>query len=425
MKLIRKTVSRLSLILSAVLLIWAVFFYFAMINEVNDEIDDSLEDYARELIVSRLSGDPMPIEMSHTNNQYYLSPVSREYAAHTPHINYLDSMIYIPSKREKEPARIMTLIYKDAEEQYYELSVYTPTIEKQDLIAAILFWVVFLYISLLIIIVGVSVWVYEHNNRPLYRLLKWLDAYQVGAINNPVLDIETDISEFRRLNEAALRHVSRSEEVYLQQKEFVGNVSHELQTPVAVSLSRLEALMQDESFSEVQLNELAKTYQSLNYLKRLNQTLLLLYRVDSYQFVERSSILVNSLVADMLDDYQEIYASSGLSVDLQSKGELRLEMNEVLCSVLISNLLKNSFVHNHEGGIVSILITPERLLVSNTGSAIPLDGKIVFDRFYKGEERREGSVGLGLALVRSICEQQGLSIRYYWEDGLHHFELTK
>ncbi|MDO4692438.1 MAG: HAMP domain-containing sensor histidine kinase [Porphyromonadaceae bacterium] len=423
MKLIHHTVSRLAVSLSIVLALWAVFFYFAMINEVTDEIDDSLEDYAELLIVHALSGEELPSEHTNSNNQYYLSPISAEEAHRKPHITYADSMVYIPLKRETEPARIMTIIYKDGMEQYYELVVFTPTIEKQDLMGAILFWVVSLYLSLLVVVMVVSTLIYERNNKPLYRLLKWMDQYRVGQSNVP-LDTETDIVEFQKLNEAALRQVKRSEEVFEEQKQFIGNASHEIQTPVAVSMNRIETLMQDETLTEYQLSELAKTYQTLEFLSKLNKSLLLIYRIDNHQFADRQPIDLNALLYRSLEDYKEVYDHLDLSVYIQDFGTLRLVMNDVLASILINNLLKNSFVHNVPQGKIFIEITNQSLTIRNTAEAGALDPDAIFERFYQGYKKK-GSVGLGLALVKSVCDMEQLSIHYYWRDNLHCFEIRK
>ncbi|KGN85538.1 sensor histidine kinase KdpD [Porphyromonas sp. COT-290 OH860] len=423
MKLIHHTISRLSVALSIVLALWAVFFYFAMINEVTDEIDDSLEDYAELLIVHALSGEQLPSEHTNSNNQYYLSPISTEEAYRKPHITYADSMVYIPLKRETEPARIMTIIYKDGAEQYYELAVFTPTIEKQDLMGAILFWVVFLYLSLLVVVMVVTTIIYERNNKPLYRLLKWLDQYQVGQSNVP-LDTDTDIVEFQKLNDAALRQVKRSEEVFEEQKQFIGNASHEIQTPVAVSMNRIETLMQDETLTEEQLSELAKTHQTLEYLSKLNKSLLLLFRIDNHQFVERQPIELNALLYRSLEDYKEVYDHLHISVSVQDRGTLNLVINDVLASILINNLLKNSFVHNVPHGAIHIEITPQSLTIRNSSESEALDPQVVFERFYQGYKKK-GSIGLGLALVKSVCDMEQLSIRYYWQDNLHCFEIQK
>lgn len=93
--------------------------------------------------------------------------------------------------------------------------------------------------------------------RPLYVLLHWLDKYRIGKVNEP-LQNNTRVSEFRKLNEAAVRYAERSEQMFEQQKQFIGNASHEMQTPLAICRNRLEMLMEDENLSESQLEELMK-----------------------------------------------------------------------------------------------------------------------------------------------------------------------
>ena len=62
-------------------------------------------------------------------------------------------MVYIVEKDETEPARILTTIFKDNENRFYELTVSIPSIEKEDLTAAIRDWMIFLYIALLLVII--------------------------------------------------------------------------------------------------------------------------------------------------------------------------------------------------------------------------------------------------------------------------------
>ena len=132
MKLIYRIVIRISLLLILVLGVWAVFFYMAMMDEVNDEVDDSLEDYSEVIIIRTLAGEELPSQNTGSNNQYYLREVTEEYADSREDITYKDSMVYIVEKDETEPARILTTIFKDDENRFYELTVSTPSIEKED-----------------------------------------------------------------------------------------------------------------------------------------------------------------------------------------------------------------------------------------------------------------------------------------------------
>jgi signal transduction histidine kinase len=119
-----------------------------------------------------------------------------------------------------------------------------------------------LFTSLLIAILLINIWVFHRSMKPFYRLLKWMDNFRLGTKNLP-LDNPTNVTEFRKLNEAVTRYATHSEEVFEQQKQFIGNASHELQTPLAVCRNRLEMLMEDETLNEQQMGEIVKTYLTL------------------------------------------------------------------------------------------------------------------------------------------------------------------
>lgn len=423
MRLIYKIIKHLSIALCVILTLWAVFFYFAILEEMNDELDDSLEDYSEYIMIRALGGDSLASESSNTNNQFYLREVSTQYAAHKPHVSYTDSMVYIPQKMETESARILTTIYRDAQGRYFELVVLTPTIEKADLQEAILYWVIFLYISLLCVILVVNIWVYKRSFRPLNKLLNWMNNYQLGSQNQP-LDNYTDVLEFQQLNDTVLNSLHKAQKALEEQKLFIGNASHEVQTPLAVCRSRIENLMESDSLTEDQCIELDKIYQTLVYITKLNQTLLLLAKIDNQQFLDKKNIEVNSLIKKIADDYREVYSYKNIRIEVDQTGEFSIFMSESLLSILLNNLLKNTCTHNVEGGLVEVLISNKDIIFRNTGQPIALDTSQIFERFFKGSQSND-STGLGLSLVKSICDLGQLGISYSFENGLHCFRIEK
>lgn len=422
MKLFHLVLWRISLALIVVLTVWAGFFYMAVVEEVNDEVDDTLEDYSEGLIIRALSGEDMPTASNGSNNQYYLYEVSESYAASHPQITYRDEMVFITEKSETEPARVLITIFRTEDERYMELVVYTPTIEKLDLLRAILGWIIFLYVLLLLIILSINIWVFRKNMKPLYVLLKWLDSSQLGKKNEP-LENTTKITEFRKLNVATMAFAERGEKLFEQQKTFIGNASHEMQTPLAICRNRLEMLMEDETLTEHQLNELIKTHQTLENLTRMNRSLLLLCKIENGQFADTRSVCLNDILTHYLDDYKEVYAYRNITVTVTTDSSFCVEMNDSLVSVLVTNLLKNSFVHNIDGGFIYIKITANTFEISNTGEK-PLDRERIFERFYQGQ-KKEGSTGLGLALVDSICKANHLKIDYTYVENRHIFTISK
>jgi len=423
MKLFCRVLINLLIGIFVILLGWAVVFYMGIMEEINDEVDDSLEDYTELIITRSLAGKQLPSNDSGSNNQYFLREVDAAYVLSREAISYCDSMVYIKEKDETEPARILTTLFKDKDERYFELSVYTPTIEKKDLREAIFYLLVGLFTTLLLAILIINVWVFHRSMKPFYRLLNWLDNSRLGKKNAP-LDNPTHTTEFRKLNEAVVRYAAHSEEMFEQQKLFIGNASHEIQTPIAVCRNRLEMLMEDETLNEQQMGEIVKTYQTLEYVSKLNKSLLLLSKIDNSQFQEVKEINLNEVLHRYADDYREVYDYREITLDIQERGIFRVMMNETLAVMLLTNLLKNAFVHNRYKGIIRIEITSSSIRFGNTGVEAPLDDKRIFDRFYQGT-KKEGSTGLGLAIVDAICRQYRLRVRYRFEQNMHWFELSR
>lgn len=419
MKLHYRIIGRLSVALIVILTVWAGLFYFALMDEVNDEVDDSLEDYSEVIITRKLAGERLPSHNNGSNNQYYLQEVSEAYADAHPHIVYTDSMVFIKEKNETEPARILSTIFEDDDDRYFLLTVSTPSIEKHDLILAIWYWIMFLYGALLLTILGINVWIYRQSMKPLYILLHWLDGYVLGKENRSLMN-PTNITEFQKLNSALRRSTEANERIYEQQKQFIGNASHEMQTPLAICRGRLEMLMEDESLTETQLEELAKVYETLDHITKLNKSLLLISKIENGQYPESSDIDLNALVRKYLPDYKEAYGYKQIQLDWKETGTLHVHMNETLAAILTTNLLKNAFVHTAEQGHIRIHIDDNRFEVSNTAEGGALDRDQIFNRFYQGS-KKEHSTGLGLAIVATICKIYAYRIDYIYKENSHCF----
>ena len=420
MRLFSRIAIRLAATLIVLMSLWAVLFYFAMADQIHDEVDDALEDYTTLIITRKLAGRELPNAGDGSNNTFTITPVSADYARRHSHYRYHDESVYIPEKREYEPARVIITIFNDAEGQYYELKVSTPSFEKADLFSAVLLWIVALYVLLLLITVGITMLIFYRNLRPLYILLEWLDSYHPGVnpkpINNP-----TRVTEFKRLNVALQSAIDRSEQMLERQTQFIGNASHELQTPLAIIGNRVEWLLDESKLTDEQAMELYKINKTLSRAVRLNKTLLLLTKIENSQFIETSQVDLVAIVAETVESLSEIYISRQIkfTTDLPSKFEV--QMNESLASTLVTNLIKNVYVHSEQGVEARAAIVGRKLIVENQGREM-LDREHIFERFYQGSQR-ETSMGLGLALVAAICRHYNINIEYSFVNGYHRFEI--
>ena len=421
MKLLYRITWRISVALLFLSAAWGMVFYFAIINEINDETDDSLEDYSEFIIVRALPGEKLPEQNNGTNNSYYINEVPEEYAVLYPSERFIDDEVYIYSEHETEPARILKTIFRNSENRYYELTVLIPTIEKSDLKETILTWIVILYLILLISIIAVNAIVLRRSLRPLYAMLDWLNRLRLGK-EIPPLELDSDISEYKKLSEELMRSAQRNNEMYEQQSLFIGHASHELQTPIAVAQNRLELLAEDPDLSDTQMEQIVKTIRSLEDISKLNKTLLLLTKIENKQFPNTEIVDINSVVCSISEDFAEAYASHEIEFQLSETAHLKMEMNRMLASVLFGNLLKNAFIHSEKHGMVAVTISEEGVRIANTASSGALNPEYIFRRFYQ-ESMSKGTAGLGLSLVDSIAKLYGITVSYLFMDGMHVFDV--
>ncbi|MBO5864855.1 MAG: HAMP domain-containing histidine kinase [Bacteroidaceae bacterium] len=419
MKLIYKVTFRLAVVIMPVLLLWATVFYFTMVHQVNDETDDSLDDYA-EMIARRIvNGDELPTPGDGSNNTYSIEllPATKHYYDSK---RYEDRDVYLHWKQENEPARVLTKIFHDTDGTAYKLTVSTPTFERDDIIRALLIHIVTIYAILLCTILVVTIAVFKISMKPLYSLLKWLDGYRPGNGITGFPD-EESVVEFKKLTRAARETIERAENHLERQKQFIGNASHELQTPLAVLGNRIEWMMDTTTLTEEQFAELSKMRQSIRRLVRLNRTLLLLSKIDSGHFLEKTAVDIVPIIENELELYKEIFAEKELVCNVKTPKSFVVQMDEMLATTMVGNLIKNAFVHSPSGGTIDISISHKELAISNNGNEA-LDETKLFDRFYTSG--KTGSTGLGLALVKSITGYYNFGLKYIFSNSKHRFTIN-
>lgn len=423
MKLLSYTYRKLALLLFLLMAVWGVLFYYAIIDEVVDETDDTLENYGEILMESALH-DPSILETEGSLMSFYkFTPISEEEGRHYRQVFY-DATVYIELEDEDEPVRVMCTAFRMPDGQYYELKLMISILERDDMVEAMLWYLGALFLLFLICTsIGIQL-VLKGVFRPLHRLLDWLHCIQPGK-EVPPLDNPTKIREFRQLSDAALDMGNRSYKAYEEQKQFIENASHELQTPLAIVRGKVELLAESEGMTEQQMEQLDEIYATLGRAVKLNKSLLLLSRIENGQYTEMEDVSVDEILDELLPDLMDIYEHK--QVRLIRKREEQpfiIRCNHSLAQILVSNLVKNSLLHNREEGELQVLTTPTSLVIKNTGD-VPLDGEKLFRRFYHGMDGKKDSTGLGLAIARSIALSSSLKLTYEWQNGMHTFRLVK
>lgn len=423
MKLLHYTYRKLSLWLLVLMAVWGVLFYYTIMYELMDETDDTLENYAQIIINNALYDENVLNTEGNLMSFYYFHPLSVKEGENYRDMFY-DSLVYVESEDEHEPVRVYRTAFRMPNGQFYELELMISTLERDDMVNA-MFWYLAVLFALFLCSTAIGTrLILQKIFRPMNHLMDWLQHLHPGA-EVPPLDNATNIREFRLLGEVACDMANRSHKAYEEQKQFIENASHELQTPLAIARGKLELLAESEGMTEEQLRELDAIYTTLGRAVKLNKALLLLSRIENGQYAETEDVCVDELLDELLPDLMEVYEHKQITLErTKGKPSFVIRCNASLAHILVTNLVKNALVHSPEKGCLMVETSPASLNVKNSGTA-PLDVSQLFKRFAHSVDRKKESTGLGLAISEAIASGCSLRLTYRWEEGMHVFSLVK
>lgn len=419
MKLQNKSLKYLSISILIIISIWAPLFYYIIKDEIHDSLDKGLTNQ-KILVIQQKLLDTATAEILEIQGNYFIKEVD-ESSALAMTDQFKDTTIYPAGSKHAVSMRMLATAFQ-AGEHYYELKVFSSTLEEDDLIADLFWAMIWLYIVLIISIIAINNLALGRLWRPFYQLLDHFKAFSIEK-NEALPDVKTQTTEFSELKKAADEMTRHARAVFNSQKQFTENAAHELQTPLAVLTNKLELLLEKGELDDLTATQLSESLGIVHHLKQLNKSLLLLSKIENKQFIESQNVELAPLCHEVLSNLEPFATFKGIQLDLQQPGTPTIRMNKILAHILISNLIKNAIFHNTQGGKVLIQLNQHNLRISNTGIHDALAASSLFKRFYKGDASPK-STGLGLSIVKAICDTYGFAIHYNYNEQLHHFIIN-
>jgi signal transduction histidine kinase len=251
-----------------------------------------------------------------------------------------------------------------------------------------------------------------------YSTIRKLEDFEVNQITTLSLDT-AEIEEVKKLNEVFEKMSAQIRQDFISQKEYTENISHELQTPLAIISSKADELMQADNLSKDQMEQLALLLETTNRLSKINQALIFLTKIDNRFYTEGSTFAINDLLKEKLTMFGELIADKNIVLKLDVLDTTHVYMDKYLADTLLVNLIKNSLVHNKQGGELIVELASNRLSISNSGNPLTFAESDIFKRFTRSDHNKK-SLGIGLSVVQSICELYGFDLQYSY-DGMHNF----
>ncbi len=418
MKLQNITASWFVAALLLLISIWAAIFYYAMLDEIYDSIDDGLDNQKQLIIQRAISDTSIFLNTDFNEGGYTINEIPA--AGGIEFVDeYIDTTMYMLNEDDFEPVRLLTTVFTHRG-KYYKLKVATSMVEEDDLVAELLYSLLWLSLGLILSILILNKILLARIWKSFYRLLDQLKRFKLDS-QDEISFSKTRIEEFRLLNESIRTLLERNKATFNSQKQFIENAAHELQTPLAISINKLEALAGKNRFTPEEYHLLEGALDNLERMTRLNKALLLLTRIENKQYAQVEPINMNRLIRKLSEDFSEQAGFSEISIEINDHDESIIKMDPNLADIMISNLVRNAVIHNKPGGFLHINIHKEMIIFENTGDNEPLDPEIIFTRFYK-KHPSSSSTGLGLSILRAIANLHGFTVQYEF-NGNHRFLL--
>lgn len=204
-----------------------------------------------------------------------------------------------------------------------------------------------------------------------------------------------------------------------ERMQYAENLSHELLTPLTIIRMKAELLMQSPNLNEEDLTNLDVIMKSVERMSRLNKALIILSKINNDIYIDREHVQLNELIADLLDNMEDLIRKNQLKIRFSKEDECQIQSNPSLIEILLSNLLKNAIYHNYEGGEIKIKITPSTLIIENSTKKQLTEN--IYSRFV-GSGDDQSTFGLGLSIVKKICDHLHYKLDHQLENG--HFTMT-
>ena len=169
------------------------------------------------------------------------------------------------------------------------MKVISQELDKGKLIRKIAHGLILLFLFLLISTLLINNFVLKKTWRPFYQMLNYLNDFRLDR-NASRVTSETHIKEFSLLNETVQNLLKTNVDIFNSQKQFIENASHELQTPLAIGINKLELLAGDEDLSAEQIRKIGDIIEAFQRLSGLNKSLLLLSKIENRQFISEEPV---------------------------------------------------------------------------------------------------------------------------------------
>lgn len=394
-----------------------ILFYFLFQRIINKDVSDKLQERKDYVIKQMANSDSLLLYQKFSANTVN---VRKDHCTGAGQI-ISDTLIYDPVESKtvgyKQLSFCATIGNRD-----YRVDIRRALVEQKDVIEGVIILEGILFLAFVAILTLLNNQLSKTIWRPFYAILDKINTYKLDRVED--LQFTRDsITEFNELAASIERMSAKINQEFSIQKEFIENASHEIQTPLAIIKNKMEILLQSPGLSEKQMDSISSASLAANRLSKLNEALLILARIENNQFHQTEELCINDILDHILLNFEELLEMKGIQIDRNMSGKIISRMNPHLATILLENLVTNAIKHNIPSGLISISVDKQELKVANTGDQPRNDPSRYFQRFVKSNQK-SSSLGLGLPIVKAICQTYSIPVEYTFDGGHHVIRLS-
>lgn len=412
MKLLTKTTLYFITISLFVFFAGGLGLYILMQNLVKNEVDSELLQRIHYVFRQVKPNDSLnhvqfiasePIDIEKIDNPGKVST-----------FRFQDTVLFNELTKTYAPYRKLISVVK-AGPDYYRIRIYKSLITSNILIEKVALITTLMLLLFLLLAYFLNRYLFS---RVWYDFFETMHKIQEFSLTMPQKEAfsSSEIIEFDEINRLLNKMTDKIINDYEGLKEFTGNLSHEVQTPLSIIKNKTELLMQ-EPLSKQQYEQVGSIYSATNRLSAIVRSLGLIARIDNNQFTDTQPIHFEELITQQKENYAPLMESLNIKMDTEFSGHPTIKMNKELSEILINNLIKNAVRHNMRDGFVTIQLNPERMTIINSGDDPGISPEKLFDQFSRASDK--GFMGIGLSIVRKITEHYDMKIHYTYQNKEH------
>lgn len=412
MKLLKKTNRYFIGVSLIIFCLGGILFYFLFLVIIDDDINNKLYE-RKDYTIKQLEQSDSLILYQHFSA--HMLGIQRIPKITSEEEVLKDTTIFDKVEKNEMVFRQLTFQRK-IKDQPYLIQIRRAIIMHEALVEGVVFLEILLFVSFVLVLTVINNEISKKIWQPFYFALDKITHYKVDLAQSMQLP-HTSIDEFNELSAAIEKMSLKIHDEFNIQKEFSENASHEIQTPLAIVRNKLELLLQS-NLGQEQIQLINSAMVALQRLSKLNEALIILSKIENRQFHDVTDIRLEEITDRLLNGLEELIRLKSITIHRDYTASPQVRMNPFLCEILLENLLVNSVKHNLPGGQILITLRPHSMRIANTGDKPSVATEKLFQRFMKSNGQSQ-SLGLGLSIVKGVCDTYSFRIRYAMENELH------